>query len=372
MTTRSASPTCAESKVERRQINFLAKKSKSRHYISDPRSVVRGERGKLLLVEPHALWQHETEAIEQRGLGGVGLGDAAQAEQTLRRGGQHHVVRLDARQLLQDGPRRVAQTSAALPHRQALPQHEGEEADENVRLHAVLALMPDRPDVELIFLDAECRLRLGELNVGLPQTAGRSSRRCWSAADRRLPTVSPSRRMRCCGPHAAESRPGSDPAATSPQSGPRRAGCAASAGRSGGSPQPHRAAHCERWSLPCSSTIRTARSRTSGENRLEVFFVMAPPSQAVEPPANPGRFTGSSRCPAGPLGGSHRPLARSASGDRAGEPRPLRSLCPRNCAGCTTGAAGRRSLPSAGEPATCDRTTAQPRGDRKRCEDPTT
>ena len=132
------------------------------------------------------------------------------------------------------------------------------------------------------------------------------------------------------------------------------------------------AAHCEGWSLPCSSTIRTARSRTSGENRLEVFFVMAPPSQAVEPPANPGRFTGSSRCPAGPLGGSHRPLARSASGDRAGEPRPLRSLCPRNCAGCTTGAAGRRSLPSAGEPATCDRTTAQPRGDRKRCEDPTT
>ena len=36
--------------------------------------------------------------------------------------------------------------------------------------------------------------------------------------------------------------------------------------------------------------MRTARSRTSGENRFDVFFVMAPPSQAVEPPANPERF----------------------------------------------------------------------------------
>ena len=49
--------------------------------------------------------------------------------------------------------------------------------------------------------------------------------------------------------------------------------------------------HCDAWSPACSSTIRTARRRTSGENRFEVFFVMAPPSQGSEPPANPGRFT---------------------------------------------------------------------------------
>jgi hypothetical protein len=36
--------------------------------------------------------------------------------------------------------------------------------------------------------------------------------------------------------------------------------------------------------------MRTARSRTSGENRFDVFFVRAPPSQAVQPPANPARF----------------------------------------------------------------------------------
>src|SRR5262249_2599543 len=36
-------------------------------------------------------------------------------------------------------------------------------------------------------------------------------------------------------------------------------------------------------------TIRTARSRTSGQNRLGL--VMAPSSQGLEPPGNPGRFT---------------------------------------------------------------------------------
>jgi hypothetical protein len=36
--------------------------------------------------------------------------------------------------------------------------------------------------------------------------------------------------------------------------------------------------------------MRTARSCTSGEYRFEVFFVMAPPSQAAEPPANLARF----------------------------------------------------------------------------------
>ncbi|WP_246119061.1 Crp/Fnr family transcriptional regulator, partial [Cupriavidus campinensis] len=38
-----------------------------------------------------------------------------------------------------------------------------------------------------------------------------------------------------------------------------------------------------------SATMRTARSRTSGEN-LTGFFIVAPFSQEVEPPLNPGRF----------------------------------------------------------------------------------
>src|SRR5690606_22214185 len=44
----------------------------------------------------------------------------------------------------------------------------------------------------------------------------------------------------------------------------------------------------EGYSPRCSCTIRTARSRTSGEN-LDDFF-MAPFSHELEPPQNPGRF----------------------------------------------------------------------------------
>ena len=49
------------------------------------------------------------------------------------------------------------------------------------------------------------------------------------------------------------------------------------------------AAHREGYSPRYSCTRRTARSRTSDENRLDLFT--APFSQRLEPPPNPGRFT---------------------------------------------------------------------------------
>jgi hypothetical protein len=48
------------------------------------------------------------------------------------------------------------------------------------------------------------------------------------------------------------------------------------------------AAHCDSCAASCSTTIRTARARTSGENL--VGFRMAPSSQGLEPPGNPARF----------------------------------------------------------------------------------
>jgi hypothetical protein len=47
-------------------------------------------------------------------------------------------------------------------------------------------------------------------------------------------------------------------------------------------------AHCEPYSRSCSKTMRTARSRTSGEYLVDLFI--APSSQRLEPPENPGRF----------------------------------------------------------------------------------
>ena len=56
------------------------------------------------------------------GLGGVWLGDAAQADLSVGCGGQDDVVRLNARELFEDGARGISQAGAALPHLQALHQ----------------------------------------------------------------------------------------------------------------------------------------------------------------------------------------------------------------------------------------------------------
>src|SRR4249919_1374254 len=49
------------------------------------------------------------------------------------------------------------------------------------------------------------------------------------------------------------------------------------------------ASHCESYCVAWSRTIRTARSRSSGENLL--VLAMTPSSQGMEPPGIPGRFS---------------------------------------------------------------------------------
>jgi hypothetical protein len=85
----------------------------------------------------------EAEAVDERGLCAIGSHDAAQAEFSLRhrRGRQHDVGAVDGSEFLEDGSRTVAEAGAALPLLEGLPQHVGEEADEDVREHAVLALI---------------------------------------------------------------------------------------------------------------------------------------------------------------------------------------------------------------------------------------
>lgn len=78
-------------------------------------------------------------------------------------------MRLNAREFFEDGARGIPQAGALLPHLEALPQHEGKETDEDMGLHAIFALMPDRAHVELVFLDAEGGFGLGELDIGFPE-----------------------------------------------------------------------------------------------------------------------------------------------------------------------------------------------------------
>ncbi len=102
-------------------------------------------------------------------MGGIGLGDATQPDLTVGGGWQHDVVRLNACELFEYRPRRVAKAGALLPHLEALPQHESEKADKDMSLNAFGALVPNRAQVQLIFLDTEGCFGLGELDVGLPQ-----------------------------------------------------------------------------------------------------------------------------------------------------------------------------------------------------------
>src|SRR5206468_13033892 len=76
--------------------------------------------------------------------------------------------RLNAREFFEHGSWGIAETRAALPHLEALPQHEGEKADEDMCLHAFGALVPDRAQVELVLLDTKGGFGLGKLYVGLP------------------------------------------------------------------------------------------------------------------------------------------------------------------------------------------------------------
>jgi hypothetical protein len=73
---------------------------------------------------------------------------------------------LNAREFFEHGSWGIAETSAVLPHLEALPQHEGEKADEDVCLHPFRALLPDRAQVQLILLDAESGFGLRQLDIG--------------------------------------------------------------------------------------------------------------------------------------------------------------------------------------------------------------
>jgi hypothetical protein len=89
------------------------------------RSAAACEEGQFLFRQTHALWQDDAQTIDECGLGGVRLGDAAQVKVAVCCGWQDDVVGPDACKLFEDGALRVSETGAALLHLQALPQHEG-------------------------------------------------------------------------------------------------------------------------------------------------------------------------------------------------------------------------------------------------------
>jgi hypothetical protein len=80
-------------------------------------------------------------------------------------GWQYDVVRLNSGELLEHGARGISETGALLPHLEALPQHESEEANQDMSLDAFGVLVPDGAHVQLILLDAKSRFGLGKLCI---------------------------------------------------------------------------------------------------------------------------------------------------------------------------------------------------------------
>jgi hypothetical protein len=85
-----------------------------------------------VLGEAHALGQDDAKAIKKRSLGRIWLGHTAQTNLAVHRGRQDDVLGLNAGKFFQDCAWGIAETCALLPHLKALPQHERQEADEDI------------------------------------------------------------------------------------------------------------------------------------------------------------------------------------------------------------------------------------------------
>ncbi|MGO9597310.1 MAG: hypothetical protein ACLP7Q_04745, partial [Isosphaeraceae bacterium] len=75
----------------------------------------------------------------------------------------------DLGEFFQQGARGVAQTGSLHPARQGLPQNVGQKAHQDVGPDAMLFLMPDRSDQELVLGDSKGPLGFGQLDVSFPE-----------------------------------------------------------------------------------------------------------------------------------------------------------------------------------------------------------
>ena len=99
----------------------------------------------------------------------AGLGDAAGADFVTVLGRQHDVHHAQLAQFVQHAPRFMAEAGSLAELPEELPEDVGQKADQDVGQHAVLFLMPDRPEREVALLDAKGRFGIRQLDVGPSQ-----------------------------------------------------------------------------------------------------------------------------------------------------------------------------------------------------------
>ena len=98
----------------------------------------------------------------------AGLRHAARAELLAVLRGKDDVDRAQFAELVEDAAWFVAQARPLAQLAEELPEHVGQEADQDMGQDAVLFLVPHGPERQVAFLDAERRLRLGQLDVRAP------------------------------------------------------------------------------------------------------------------------------------------------------------------------------------------------------------
>src|SRR5437899_3276207 len=125
-----ASPTSAVRGGRERKIEHLAKKS-ALHF----------GRQEKRRADAETLGEVEAKPGQEVRLGRLWADDAAEAELTAIGHGEDDVGVLDPVEFFKAGPRAVPETRPGLPLLQGFPEDIGEEADQDVRAHTILAVM---------------------------------------------------------------------------------------------------------------------------------------------------------------------------------------------------------------------------------------
>ncbi len=83
-------------------------------------------------------------------------------------GRQHNIDQGNLADLIEHLARLIAQSGLPAELSQRLPLHISQKAHQNVRLYALALLVPNRPQLQIRFVNPERRLGLGQLDVGAP------------------------------------------------------------------------------------------------------------------------------------------------------------------------------------------------------------
>jgi hypothetical protein len=127
-------------------------------------------------------WQVELELLHQELLVGVEFSVAAQDQRTAVCGREVDIEHLDGGELVEHGPRGEAGGQRLELGAQRDVQTIGQEGDEDVRFDAVLKLVIDRPELQIVLEILERSLDLDELDIELPAWSD-PRRTDWCVAD---------------------------------------------------------------------------------------------------------------------------------------------------------------------------------------------